>query len=186
MVGFDRLFGMSTSWMRFIGSTLDLQSRRAAFATAWAKQRVIAGDAPDDHKLLDALAYLETFITGINDVIRAETQAWISEFRGALDELDKQIRAQREKFADVTAADRGALEVVVTNFAQLDGGKLTVLVDGQLPIERTGAQSVVVPGLTPGIARVVLRATIANKAAAVEKACAIEAGKVFRLETALS
>jgi hypothetical protein len=184
IAGFDRLFGVSNSWIRFITSSLDLQAKRTAFRIGWARQRVQCVNDVDDRKLLDALEYLETFLGGVDEIVRNETSAWVTEFRGALDELDKRISAQRDQFASAAAAipDRGALELGVTNLDRLDGRAIVVQVNGGTEIQRTGTSPIVVRDLRPGIAHVTVRGAISQQAAAVERACTIEPGKVCRLD----
>jgi hypothetical protein len=110
LVAVDRLFGSSSSWIRFITATLDLQARRSTFLVGWSKLRINAAVSDEAH-LLAALQYLEVFIAEIDAIVRSETQAWVIEFRGALDQLDKRIEAQRLEHASTAISERVGVEV---------------------------------------------------------------------------
>jgi hypothetical protein len=186
LVGIDRLFGFSSGWMRFVSVTLDLQARRSAFRVGWAKERHRAGRAPDDEHLLSCLDLLGASLAGIDDLVRAETQTWVTEFRGALAELDKSIAEQRSQLASVTPAERGAIEIYVANVAALDDRKFRLQLGALASIERSGASTAAIANLPPGIVKMTVSATMAGMPVSIERAVTVDAGKVTVIEMALT
>ena len=61
-IGIDKLFGFSSGWMRFIGATLDLQSKRSAFATLWLRECLRAGGLPGDAQVDASMDVLGVFL----------------------------------------------------------------------------------------------------------------------------
>ena len=178
LVGIDRLFGFSSGWMRFMSITLDLRARQSAYLIAWARERHRAGANPDDEHLLVCLDLLATSLSGIDDLVRAETQAWIAEFRGALADLEKGLDLQRSQTSAPSTSDRGAVEVRVATLATLDARKFQVQVGAMAPIERSGSATAVIAGLAAGIVKMTVSATISGKPVSVERAVTVEPSKV--------
>ena len=185
-VAVDRLFGYSSAWMRFVSASLELQSRRTVFASAWAKERVRAGATPTSEHVAASLDVLGTFLASIDDVVRSETQAWVAEFRGALADLDKTIQATRDQYASGAApVDRGAIEVRVTGVATFDGASWSLEVGGGDPSTYAGASSAAVMHLAPGLVKLAVKAKRGGQDLAAEHPAMVEAGKIVVVEFAL-
>jgi hypothetical protein len=118
-IAFDKLFGFSTAWVRFITAQLDLTARRDAFATQWAKECLRAGKQPTLEQVMANLDILAGFLGAMNDVVRSETRSWINEFRGALAELEKGVAATSATVSDSAAdEERAGGALIATEPAQ--------------------------------------------------------------------
>ena len=187
-IAFDKLFGFSTAWVRFITAEIDLSARRDAFATQWAKECLRAGKQPTLEQVMADLDILAGFLTAINDLVRSETQSWVNEFRGALAELEKSVASTRATVSASAADDdrvRGALEVHVADVAQLDDAAWTLQLEAQPPERHAGFSSAVLTHVSAGVVRVGVAGTVKGIPVKEERAILVEPGKVSMLELEL-
>lgn len=92
-VAFDRFFGFSTNWMRYIGATMRIETARVRFAYDW--EHIVAplkGAEPDAKQIQELLEILEKFSLSVREAVETETSAWIAEFRTNLAQLDKETK----------------------------------------------------------------------------------------------
>jgi hypothetical protein len=87
---FDRLFGLSQSWMCYIVAAQQLEARFDRLRIDWLQVQV--GDA----KLVDESIsnYSKLAIDFLNDmhfIISRETENWVSDFRGNISSLDQML-----------------------------------------------------------------------------------------------
>jgi hypothetical protein len=160
-MGYDRFFGGSSGWMRYIITAMALETLIEEFRVDWLKLEADLGDPPDTVKTLAALDRVKTFLLAIRGQVERETKAWVDEFRSSLTQLEKQTqdaldaaREQSKKDLEAQEAARksgaeaeraGAIDVTVTAPA-LKGG-YGVELDGK--VWRSG-----LTGPTCGIANV--------------------------------
>jgi hypothetical protein len=79
---FDRLFGISSSWMRFIWAFLEIEEQLDKFRMRWTRIQLEAND-PQSHDTFRALvSAAEDAVNGIHIRILLETAAWRTEFQG--------------------------------------------------------------------------------------------------------
>jgi hypothetical protein len=93
-VAFDRFFGFSTNWMRYIGAAMRIETARVRFAFEW--EHLVAplgGKAPSEDDVVELLESIEKFSLAIREAIEQETGAWIAEFQTNLAQLDKETKA---------------------------------------------------------------------------------------------
>ena len=134
------------------------------------------------------LDILGAFLTGINDLVRSETQSWVNEFRGALAELEKSVASTRATVSASATDDdrvRGALEVHVADVAQLDDSAWTLQLEAQPPERHAGFSSAVLTHVGAGVVRVGVAATVNGIPVKEERAILVEPGKVSMLELEL-
>jgi|GEM_PF-2151854 len=101
----DKLFGFSTTWMRFVTTQIQLQQALAEFQMDWAmlkdtdeKQVPETPSNPNDVDIRTArLDRLKKFQMEVWEIIEKETQAWITEFRSSLALLEKRAQAGQKK-----------------------------------------------------------------------------------------
>ena len=123
-IAFDRYFGLSTGWIRFIGTELALEGGLDELRYDWvallAKTR---GAMPTSDEVQTMIQRLRTFIVFVNSQTQQETQAWVMEFQTNLADLEKaaKLRAQEQK--------PGTVEVTISNAPDFDPG-LTASLDG--------------------------------------------------------
>jgi hypothetical protein len=88
-IAIDKVTACSSSWMRFIRAQTDLQMRLNQFKLDWldlcAQARAAAKPLEDP----PALAVIRQFVIDADALISKETDAWISEWRDGLAQLEK-------------------------------------------------------------------------------------------------
>jgi hypothetical protein len=93
-VAFDRFFGFSTNWMRYIGAAMRIETARINFGFDW--EHLVAplgGTEPNADEVRKLLDVIQKFSLAIREAIEQETGAWISEFQSNLAQLDKDTKA---------------------------------------------------------------------------------------------
>ncbi len=78
-VAFDRLFGLSSSWMRDVVAALALERLVLAFQQEWALLEVQALEEPELSE--KRIALLGGLRSAASLVIETETLEWVSEFQ---------------------------------------------------------------------------------------------------------
>lgn len=87
-VAFDRFFGLSAAWMRYMSTAMWLQRELAEFQLRWATKRAgLRGQAPGDLERDGMLLIIEEFLTVTARRVEQETLEWVSEFRSVLAQL---------------------------------------------------------------------------------------------------
>jgi SMODS and SLOG-associating 2TM effector domain 2 len=90
---FDRFFGYSSSWLRYMATATSLRTQLVEYQTAWAKEMVaMAAREPDRTDAVRLIDFVRTFAWNVNDTIRAETEAWLVEFHTRLTELESRLQ----------------------------------------------------------------------------------------------
>lgn len=94
---FDKLFGTSAAWMRFMTAAQDLEAEldmmRIRWASISAEPESNASEASATKKKLEALSQ---FVEKIHLIIGQETGAWVREFRSSIAELEKLGKGRAE------------------------------------------------------------------------------------------
>lgn len=154
-VGYDRFFGFSSGWMRYITTKMILEKTLAEFRMDWAMMVAKLGDqTPTPEQVQLMIQRLKEFLITINNHVEKETQAWISEFKTNIADIEKGAKAQ------VEASQPGAIEITVTNGMETENG-FTVALDGmeirkvrgtkfQIGYVHPGPHSISVTGVVKG------------------------------------
>jgi hypothetical protein len=133
LVAGDSAFGVSSSWMRFRATQVELEGMLSNFRYQWASLLAKAnGQVPDATLRNELLALQQTFANRVLDVAQAETTAWMQEFRGALAELSRQYKGS-------TPARGG-------NVAGAQVNNIISIPDAGDEVERTASVTVTAPG----------------------------------------
>ena len=124
MIAFDKYFGLSTGWIRYIQTQLALQSAVDELQYDWvALLAKVQGQAPAPEEAQTMIQRLRSFMVLVNGQTQKETEAWVMEFQANLADLEKaaKARAQEQKpgRVEVTVPNAQSLETGVT--ASLDG-----------------------------------------------------------------
>jgi hypothetical protein len=97
-VAFDRFFGFSTNWMRYIGAAMRIETARVRFAFEWEHLMVpLRAKDPSEDDVRELLESIEKFSFAIREAIEQETGAWIAEFQTNLAQFDKETKALFEE-----------------------------------------------------------------------------------------
>ena len=154
-VGYDRFFGYSSGWMRYITTKMTLEKNLAEFRLDWAMMVAKLGDQqPTPEQIQLMIQRLKEFLLLVNGHVEKETQAWISEFKTNIADLEKSAKSQLE------ASQPGAIEITVTNGMDTENG-FTVALDGmeirkvrgtkfQIGYVHPGPHSIAVTGIIKG------------------------------------
>jgi hypothetical protein len=97
-VGADKFFGVSSSWMRFMLASLDLERARKEFQLNWTMLTAeLQGRPLATEQFQTCLKAVQTFTLRVQDIVKQETQLWIAEFQQSAAELEKWAKTGLEK-----------------------------------------------------------------------------------------
>jgi hypothetical protein len=163
---FDRFYGGSSGWMRYISTLLSIETLIGEFRLDWHRIDVSLAATPTSPELIEAaFARLKQFVLAVRGQVERESATWIAEFQNTLTQLEKQtedaLQAVREQIrvevqaqiaASKAAADAerpGAINLTVKSVplrngfdVDLNGRRLKSGVTG-----RTAGIGNVAPGL---------------------------------------
>src|SRR4051794_14956481 len=92
-VAYDRFFGYTSSWQRYMATATSLRTQLVDYQAAWAKEMVaMAAREPDRTDAVRLIDVVRTFAWNVNDTIRTETEAWLVEFHTRLTELESRLQ----------------------------------------------------------------------------------------------
>jgi hypothetical protein len=94
LVVFDKLFGLSSSWMRFMSALQELERILDVFRLHWGIQAAALEEEYEIEKSTDALRLILGFIEEIHGVVKQETDLWMNEFQSGLIVLERHIAGQ--------------------------------------------------------------------------------------------
>ena len=166
VLAFDRFYGGSSGWMRYISTLLSIETLIGEFRLDWHRLDVSLATTPNNPEVVDAaFARLRQFVLAVRGLVEKETSTWITEFQSSLAQLEKQtedaLQAAREQVrteleaqfaarkAAAEAERSGAINLTVTSGplrsgfdVDLDGRRIRSGVTG-----RTAGIGNVPPGL---------------------------------------
>lgn len=180
LVAFDKFFGFSSAWMRFMTAELALRTALEEFEMDWYAQRAaLRGQNPTADQVVQLLARCKEFVVKVNGIVAEETQGWVNEFKSSLSQVDEAVKAAESEAktradaatlaakAQADASKPGALNVEITN---LEKATLpwTLWVDGVEKQKVSGATAAVAQ-LTPGHHTIRVFAVVDGKERTAEK-----------------
>jgi hypothetical protein len=124
VIAFDKYFGLSTGWIRYVQTQLALEGALDEVHYDWvALLAKMQEQSPTVEQVQAMVQRLRSFIVFVNSQVQKETEAWVMEFQSSLADLEKaaRARAQEEK--------PGRVEVTVANAPSFAPG-VTVSLDG--------------------------------------------------------
>jgi ABC-type multidrug transport system fused ATPase/permease subunit len=175
----DRFFGFSSGWMRFM--VTELKARRALddFELEWEATRASWADtAPSAEQVQDMIARATRFAGTVADIVRDETDQWMSEFREAIRQLDERSKAV------ISEDRRGAVRVHVTNGDQAAEGWDLSVDDG--PGRPHRGRTAALNSLLPGLHVIRVRARSNGAVLEGESPVAVAQGEVSEVEVTLT
>jgi hypothetical protein len=116
IVGFDRYFGLSTGWMRYIVTQMALEKALKEFQHDWLIMRAQAKEQKAA-KAMNALTQLQKvrdFTSQVESLVKQETDAWVLEFQNNISQLEKVLKTEAE------ARKPGSIKVNVGNASDFD------------------------------------------------------------------
>lgn len=173
LVAFDKFFGFSAAWMRFMTAEMDLRTALEEFEIDWYALRAqLRGQKPTADQAVLQINRCKEFTAKINTIVAEETKAWITEFKSSLEQVDQAVKtaetaaknradaAAAAAKADADGRKPGAINLEIGNIADIKTWKLWV--DDKEHGEYTGATAAIAP-LSPGHHTVRVFAIIGGK-----------------------
>jgi hypothetical protein len=202
LLAFDRYFGVSSGWIRYMTSLAGIERLRSEFMLDWT---VMLQKAPtiDASAVLPFLERAETFQKAVLEIVEKETAAWVVEFQSSVADLDKVVQAQKQaadanvqaalkqeaevrdrlKREDQAAAvDRqpGAINLEIEGDIE---GTMQILLDGT-EVKQTTARATALTNLAKGQHAIEVRGVKGGKPVSASKVVSIEPGKTVDLKLA--
>ncbi|WP_460848143.1 SLATT domain-containing protein [Phytohabitans suffuscus] len=88
-VAYDRFFGYSSAWLRYVATATLIQGELADFRVGWAREMAAVGDRePTADEVRALIETARGFVRRVNDAVRVETDAWRAEFDTRMGELE--------------------------------------------------------------------------------------------------
>jgi hypothetical protein len=106
-VAIDRYFGLSSAWMRFMTSELQVRRSLDEFEFGWESARAWFSEHPEQADVHQMIELARSFVTRIADIVQHETDEWMSEFRETIRQLDERTgrRTLRGNESETTAEE---------------------------------------------------------------------------------
>ncbi|OGU02175.1 MAG: hypothetical protein A2X82_01435 [Geobacteraceae bacterium GWC2_55_20] len=136
LIPFDRYYGFSSSWMRFSSTQLSLEMLLREFQFDWIllqSQVFSAGTS---------IQKLKEFTGKVDGIIKQETDAWITDFKNNIAELEKMLKAGAEE------RKPGAIKLMIPNAR--DFQRISISVDGAFNKEMEGVTETLIDSISPG------------------------------------
>lgn len=127
-IGFDRFFGFSNAWMRFITTEMKIESKIQQFRLSLEVERFSwAGKPPAFQEGKSMLVLVANFIKEVLDIVQDETNTWMVEFQNVIQKFNEEMNVKAE------ASKLGGINIVVENGEQCGKG-VTLYLEGQEPV----------------------------------------------------
>ena len=201
--GFDRFFGFSKAWMRYISTELKIRTALSAFNMSWpSRTSKWAGGVPSDDQVQDAITACVAFITEVDAAVRQETDQWIADFQASLKDLEDATKAaaaatrsasdaeaerarqqEADKKAKEDAVRAGSLNITVTNGTDFPSG-WKILIPDRAPQTGSG-MTAAVTDIGPGNVPIVVEGDANGMKKRAEQAVQIPAGTIAKCSVTL-
>ena len=150
LIAFDRYFGFSQSWMRYVTAQQQLESLQGSFAIDWADLPSKLGDPPTRIQIDVAITRAKTYITDVRAIVRRETAEWEREMTAALRQEEATVTALEEKkAADKAAEEKKAADKAPEEKKAADKAPEEKKAADKAPEEKKPGEEKTPPGTTP-------------------------------------
>jgi hypothetical protein len=197
-LAFDKYFGYSTGWMRYITTAMSLETSLRNFRLDWARTTSgLAGVTPSGVVLEALLQKIQDFCVGARALVEKETQAWVTEFQTNMSQLEKEAKAAAEsqrvsieaaKKEAKTSADStrpGAIDLTVENVLETDHG-YDASVDGELRKSGVTGRTCAIMNVSPGLHELAVTGMMSGSAAHGSQIVTIVSGTALKVSVTLT
>ena len=173
-LAFDKYFGYSTGWMRYITTAMSLETALRNFRLDWARTTSgLAGAPPSGAVLESLLQKIQDFCAAARTLVEKETQAWVMEFQTNLSQLEREAKAamdsaraavetaQKESKVASDSTRPGAIDLTVENVLDTDHG-YNVAVDDEVQKSSVTSKTCAIMNVAPGLHELAVTATISG------------------------
>ncbi|MFD8465216.1 SLATT domain-containing protein [Streptomyces cyaneofuscatus] len=87
-VAVDRVFGFSSSWMRYVSTAISLNRQLVIFQAAWPRVEAKLAQQATLEGFTEAVQELVKFVDSTSLLMENETLAWVSEFQNHVVQLE--------------------------------------------------------------------------------------------------
>lgn len=177
-VGFDKFFGFSSGWMRYITTKFTLEKMLSEFRMDWAMMVAKLGEkSPTTDQVQLMIQRIKEFLVAINTHVEQETLTWVSEFKTNLAEIEKTATTQRE------SARPGAIDITVTNGMDTEDG-FTVVLDG-MEVKKIRGTKYQIGYVPPGPHKIAVTGTIKGEPLDASELANVAPGEISKVTLAL-
>ena len=177
-IAFDRFFGFSSGWMRYISTKMVLEKELSEFRFDWAMMIAKFGkESPTPDQIQLMIQRLKEFLVLVNSNVENETNTWISEFKSSLADIEKAAKAQGE------ATKPGAIAITVTNGMETEEG-FTVTLDG-MDVKTVRGTKYQIGYVSPGNHKIAVRGTINKEVLDASELVNVDPGEIASVTLAL-
>jgi hypothetical protein len=197
-LAFDKYFGYSTGWMRYITTAMTLETALRNFRLDWARTTCGLAGAPPSAAVTEALLQkIQDFCVAARTSVEKETQAWVMEFQTNLSQLEKEARdaldsartrtetAQKEAEAAAVSTRPGGIDLAVENVLDTERG-YDVSVNGELRKNAVTSKTCAIMNVAPGLHELTVTATIGAAPAHASQIVTIAAATALKVSVTLS
>ncbi len=197
-LAFDKYFGYSTGWMRYITTAMSLETALRNFRLDWARATAgLAGATPSGAVLETLLQKIQDFCVAARTLVEKETQAWVMEFQTNLSQLEKEAKAamdnaraavetaQKESKAAADSTRPGAIDLAVENVLDTDLG-YDVSVDGELRKSGVTGKTCAIMSVAPGLHELAVTAAMSGAPAHTSQIVNVAAGTAVNVSITLT
>jgi len=197
-LAFDKYFGYSTGWMRYIMTAMSLETSLRNFRLDWARTTSgLAGAVPNEAALETLLQKIQDFCIGARTMVEKETQAWAMEFQTNLSQLEKQASAaldtarshaeaaQKESKASADSTRPGAIDLTVENVLDTDQG-YDVFIDGEQRKSAVTGRTCAIMNVSPGLHEIAVKATLSGAPVHESQSVSVAAATPTKVSMTLS
>lgn len=177
-IGFDRYFGFSSGWMRYIATMMALERSLSEFRLDWAMMIAKLGEkppTPDQTQLM--IQRLKEFLITVDGQVEQETLTWVSEFKTNLSEIEKTAKSQAE------ATRPGAIAITVTNGMETEDG-FTLAMDG-MEVKKVRGTKYQIGYVPPGPHKIAVAGTINGEPLDASELVNVTPGEIASVTIAL-
>lgn len=108
-IAFDRFFGFSSGWIRYITTELAIRRSLDEFRLDWARLILkLRGAEPNAEQLDELLQLCRSLAMSVRAQIEQETQSWVLEFQSNLADMEKNLKARTDEAKSPAAKAAGA------------------------------------------------------------------------------
>ncbi|HXQ39291.1 MAG TPA: SLATT domain-containing protein [Anaerolineales bacterium] len=177
-IAFDRFFGFSSGWMRYITTKMTLERMLSEFRFDWAMMVAKLGErSPTTDQVQLMIQRIKEFLVSVNSNVEQETQTWISEFKTNLAEIEKAATKQAE------AARPGAIDITVTNGMDTEDG-FTVTLDG-MEVRKVRGTKYQIGYVPPGPHKIAVSGSIKGEQLDASELANVAPGEIANVTLAL-
>ncbi|HEX6289964.1 MAG TPA: SLATT domain-containing protein [Herpetosiphonaceae bacterium] len=175
LIGYDRYFGLSTAWMRFIVTQLSIERALKEFRYDWLILLVQQDSTEMNIPVL--LQRAKDFTLQVENLVRQETDSWVLEFQSNIAQLEKVLKTEAE------ARKPGSIRVVVANGRDFD--RVCIRMNDAQVKELVGVTEGIIDGVPPGRYEIVVVGKKGSAEPRAAKVVEVQADAMALVELAL-